>query len=103
MNEMNLHIMASIGVIATILTFVGVGVYFVSFWHNKDNGTGVKDLPRALGIARPGDVVILEVPGAISAEAHQRYMEALDGMNTGVKFVLLSDGVRLARVEADEP
>jgi hypothetical protein len=103
MNAACLEVMASIGVIATIMTFVAIAVYFVDKFQTDDNGTGVKDMPRALGVAKPGDVVILEVPGAVSVEAHQRYMQALDAMNTGVKFVLLSDGVRLARVGSDEP
>lgn len=103
MNPACLEVMASIGVIATIMTFVGIAVYFVDKFQTDDNGTGVKDVPRALGVARPGDIVILEVRGAVTDEARAKYIHALDSMNTGVKFVLLCDGVRVARVGSDEP
>jgi hypothetical protein len=98
-----MDIMASIGLIATIMTFVGIAAYIVDKLHHKPADAGIKNMARAIGVARPGDVVFIEVPLALSDETHRRFTAALEAMDTGVRFVVLCDGVRVARVENDEP
>jgi hypothetical protein len=98
MNEMMLNIMASIGLIACTVVMCGAAIWFVE-WRSKEDTAGVRELPRCLGVAKRGDVVILEFRGVMSAEMRTSILDSLNAMNTGVNFILLSDGIRVARVE----
>lgn len=56
---------------------------------------------KILRAFRPGDVVFIEIPAALTNEAYCRYAEhlksALDG--TGVRVVLLTEGIRVTAAE----
>lgn len=56
---------------------------------------------KILRAFRPGDVVFIEIPCALTNDAYQRYVEhlksALDG--TGVRAVILTEGIRVAAAE----
>jgi hypothetical protein len=56
---------------------------------------------KILRAFRPGDVVFIEIPAALTKEAYRDYAEhlktALDG--TGVRAVILTEGIRVAAAE----
>lgn len=56
---------------------------------------------KILRAFRPGDLVFIEIPAALTNEAYQRYAEhlrsALDG--TGVRAVILTEGIRVTAAE----
>lgn len=62
----------------------------------------VKVLMEQTAVARPGDTVILEVEAM--AQEVDELMSQLKPLHeeTGVHFLILSSGARLARVERDE-
>lgn len=47
---------------------------------------------------QPGDVVFLEVPGSMSADAEARMREMLDHhlKGTDIRVIILGDGIRVA-------
>jgi hypothetical protein len=56
---------------------------------------------KILRAFRPGDLVFIEIPAALTNEAYQRYSEhlrsALD--RTGVRAVILTEGIRVTAAE----
>lgn len=58
---------------------------------------------EAFCTARCGDVVVLELTANYTDDEVDRFYGALDPMRerTGVEFVLLAQGVRLARIQRD--
>jgi len=94
-----MDIMASIGIIATILTFVGIGAYAVNRVQSKQDRA--QELVNVLAIAHVGDVVFMEPDGTFSDEARRTLIDDLTAANPGIKFVILSSGVRIARVEVN--
>lgn len=56
---------------------------------------------KILRAFRPGDVVFIEISCALTRDAYERYADhlksALDG--TGVRAVLLTEGIRVAAAE----
>lgn len=56
---------------------------------------------KILRAFRPGDVVFIEIPSALTADAYERYATHLNGVldGTGVKAVILTEGIRVAAAE----
>lgn len=61
------------------------------------------ELIKALVVAHRGDVIVLEVADHVSDDEIHQFSGALGPVRerTGVEFVVLSSGVRLARIERD--
>ena len=56
---------------------------------------------KILRAFRPGDVVFIEIPCALTRDAYERYADHLKGAldGTGVKAVILTDGIRVVAAE----
>ena len=56
---------------------------------------------KILRAFRPGDVVFIEIPCALTREAYERYADHLKGAldGSGVKAVILTEGIRVAAAE----
>lgn len=56
---------------------------------------------KILRAFRPGDVVFIEIPCALTNEAYKKYADHLAGAleGTGVKAIVLTDGIRVAAAE----
>jgi hypothetical protein len=59
------------------------------------------DAVKILRAFKSGDVVFLECGGHISAESYKRFMDQIGALleGTGVRVVLLGDGIRVAAAE----